>query len=310
VPKFTKKYWVDWQRGGKRIEGGWVDEEPLSERITIKDMASEKDPETASTNRMSRGGEGETAEPAPQAAPDRSMVVASRRPSVPAHPADPPTIVVAPHDFRPELATDPRLVLVREPDGARAAAYRVLRHHVTDEGNPQVIVVSSADRNEGKTTCALNLALALGECRRARVLLVEAHFRNPQLVSVFRFQPPWCFAQQIVEHRARPLERWSVVEIAPFGLHVAAVDPRTEQRPLLDAPAFAFAMERLRQAGYDHIVVDAPPVLGTAEVNLLQDAADAVLLTAWSGTSRRSPLRAAIEQLSPGSILGVVVLEG
>ena len=30
-------------------------------------------------------------------------------------------------------------------------------------------------------------------------------------------------------------------------------------------------MERLRVAGYDHIVIDAPQVLGSADVNLMAD---------------------------------------
>ncbi len=222
--------------------------------------------------------------------------------------SDPPHIVVARHELTPELSGDPRLIIVREPDSELAAAYRVLRHQLVQNGNPQVVVVSSALPGEGKTTCALNLALALGECNRARVLLVEANFRRPRLGGIFRFEPPWCFAQQIAEHRNHPLERWSVVEVAPHGLHVIAVDPRTEQRPLLDAPAFALAIERLRLAGYDYIVIDSPPVLGSAEVNLLQDAADGVLLTARSGRSRGRHLKKAIEQISPGTIFGVALL--
>jgi Mrp family chromosome partitioning ATPase len=251
------------------------------------------------------------AERAAGAKPATAMVLSSRSRGldVPAHPEDPPHIVVARHELTAELATDPRLVLVREPDSERSAAYRVLRHQVTQKGNPRVTVVSSALQGEGKTTCAVNLALALGECERARVLLVEANLRQPRLGAIFRFEPPWCFAQQLVEHRERPDERWSVVEVAPHGLHVMAVDPRTEQRPLLDAPAFALAMDRMRRAGYDYVVIDAPPVLGSAEVNLLQDAADGVLLVTRSKMSRGREVRKAVQQLSPGRVLGVTMID-
>ena len=221
---------------------------------------------------------------------------------------NPPEVAVATHNFPPDLAVDPRLILMREPDGARAASFRVLRHHVVQQGNPQVIVVTSARAGEGKTTCAVNLAMAFGECRRSRVLLIDGNLRRPQLAALFRFKPPWCFAEQLIEHRDQPLGQWSVVEIAPFGLHVAAANPRPE--PLLDAPAFAFAMERLRAAGYDYIILDSPAVLGTAEVNLIQDSADGVLLTTRAGHSRRADLRNAIEQLAPAPILGVVVVDG
>jgi Mrp family chromosome partitioning ATPase len=221
---------------------------------------------------------------------------------------NPPDVAVATHNFPAELATDPRLILMRAPDSPQAAAYRVLRHHVVQQGNPQVIVVASPRPGEGKTTCAVNLALAFAECRRSRVLLCDANFRRPQLSTVFRFKPPWCFAEQLIEHRDRPLSQWSVVEVSPFGLHVIAANTRPE--PVRDAPAFAFAIERLRAAGYDYIIIDAPAVLGAAEVNLLQDAADGVLLVSRAGSSRRAELRSSIEQLAPAPILGVALLEG
>ncbi|MEM9494135.1 MAG: hypothetical protein AAGC55_33625, partial [Myxococcota bacterium] len=78
---------------------------------------------------------------------------------------------------------------------------------------------------------------------------------------------------------------------------------------LLDAPAFAIAMERLRMADYDHIVIDAPAVLGSAEVNLIQDAADGVLLTAKARTTTARELRMAVEQLSPTKVIGSILLE-
>jgi Mrp family chromosome partitioning ATPase len=174
-----------------------------------------------------------------------------------------------------------------------------LFHHLLDAGRPQVIAVSSPRAGDGKTTCAINLALALAECGRAKVLLVETHVRHPQLASLFRFVPPWCFAEQLAAHRHQPLLPWGLVDIPQLWLHVAAINPRIEQSQLLDAPAFAIAMERLRLGGYDHIVIDCPPVVGSADVNLIQDAADGTLLVvrgkrtisgsnAWC--NRRSPL--------------------
>ena len=204
---------------------------------------------------------------------------------------------------------DSRLILLTEPDSPRAATFRVLRHRLTERGDPRVIAVTSAGPREGKTTCAVNLALALGECGRARVLLVEANLRTPELAQLFGFMPPECFGDQLERHRERPLEPWTVVEVYEPWLHVAAVKPQTGGRPLLDAPAFAIAMERLRLAGYDYIVLDTPPVLGSADVNLIEDAADGVLMVTWARKSMARPLRRAIEQLQPARLLGLVLLD-
>ena len=102
---------------------------------------------------------------------------------------------------------------------------------------------------------------------------------------------------------------WGLIDIPQLWLHVAAVNPRIEQGQLLDAPAFAIAMERLRLGGYDHIVIDAPPVLGSADVNLMQDAADGVVLVQRTHLSRARDLAKAIDQLGAAKIIGSVLLE-
>jgi Mrp family chromosome partitioning ATPase len=221
----------------------------------------------------------------------------------------PPEIGLTQHTLPGDEVPDARLVLMREADSERAAAFRVLRHHLLEAGRPQVVIVSSPSAGEGKTTVALNLALALAECGRAKVLLAETHVRRPQLANVFKCIPPWCFAEQLAAHRHQPMLPWSLIDIPQVWLHVAAINPRIEKTQLLDAPAFAIAMERLRIAGYDHIVIDAPPVLGSADVNLMADAADAVLFAVRARTSNSRDLRKAVDQIGQKKVVGTVLVE-
>lgn len=220
----------------------------------------------------------------------------------------PPQIDLTQHHL-PDDNVDPRLAMLLDPDSERSAAFRVLRHHLLEIGRPQVVIVTSPQIGDGKTTTAVNLALALAECGRARTLLVETHVRRPQLTTVFQFVPPWCFAEQLAAHRHQPTMPWSLIDIPQLWLHVAAINPRTEQTQLLDGPAFAIAMERLRVAGYDHIVVDAPPVLGSADVNLMTDAADSVVFALRARRSNTRDLRRSIEQLGTDKIAGTVLLQ-
>lgn len=208
----------------------------------------------------------------------------------------------------PDEDFDPRLALVIDPDSERSAAFRVLRHHLLEVGRPQVVIVSSPQVGDGKTTAAINLALALAECGRAKTLLVETHVRRPQFTHIFKFVPPWCFAEQLAAHRHQPAMPWSLIDIPQLWLHVAAVHPRISQTQLLDGPAFAIAMERLRLGGYDHIVVDAPPVLGSADVNLMADAADTVVFALRARRSNIRDLRRAIDQLGADKVSGTVLL--
>jgi Mrp family chromosome partitioning ATPase len=228
-------------------------------------------------------------------------------PQVKSNIAGPPQIDLTQHHL-PDDDLDPRLALVIDPDSERSAAFRVLRHHLLEVGRPQVVIVSSPQAGDGKTTAAINLALALAECGRAKVLLVETNVRRPQFTTVFKFVPPWCFAEQLAAHRHQPVMPWSLVDIPQLWLHVAAIHPRIAQTQLLDGPAFAIAMERLRLGGYDHIVVDAPQVLGSADVNLMADAADSVVFALRARRSTVRDLRRAIDQLGTSKVSGTVLL--
>ncbi|MGE0871052.1 MAG: CpsD/CapB family tyrosine-protein kinase [Kofleriaceae bacterium] len=242
------------------------------------------------------------------AAPVAALVPQPKETTAMAPVAPPPEIGLTQHVL-PGPDFDPRLSLLIDPDSEASAAFRVLRHHLLEVGRPQCVIISSPLPKEGKTTTAVNLALALAECGRAKVLLAEAHVARPQLADIFEMSPPWCFVEQLVAHRHQPMMPWSVVELPKQWLHVAAINPRIEKTQLLDGPAFAIAMERLRLAGYDHIIVDAPPILGSADVNLMADAADAVVLTVRGKTSNSRDLRKAIDQIGANKVAGTVLLE-
>jgi Mrp family chromosome partitioning ATPase len=216
------------------------------------------------------------------------------------------TITVQPIKLPEKL--DPHIVLLSDAYSDRADAYRALRRKLASSTNPRVIAITSPEPGEGKTTCAINLALAIREGARGKVLLLEANVRAPSLTKVFGFEAPECFVEQLSRHREDPRLPWVVVEPLP-QLHVMAVDTTIKHMPVLDPVAFASGMERLKRAGYEYIVVDTPPVSGSFEVNMIADTVDGVLFAAITMKSRKSAIRRAIEQVMPAPILGVVVLD-
>lgn len=243
-----------------------------------------------------------------QLADAKAMIAAASQHPVSQN-VQPPEIELVQHSIPSDAPADPRLIMLARPDSEQAAAFRVLRHHVLDMGHPQVIAVSGPLDGCGKTTVAINLAMALAECGRAEVLLVDANLRNPKLASILRYVPPWCFAEQLHAHRTQPFSPWRFVDIRQIGLHVAAIDPRNERNQRLDAPAFAIAMDRLRLGRYQHIVVDCPSVIGNADVNLIQDSTDGVLLAARTKQVTARDIRNAVDQLTPTKILGTALFE-
>jgi Mrp family chromosome partitioning ATPase len=209
----------------------------------------------------------------------------------------------------PRRTGDARLIVSPDADSPAAAAFRVLQYKLRCAGDPRVIVVSSARSGDGKTTCAANLALAIAESGANRVLLAEVGQGAPQLPYLFGFDAPDAMETWLMgAARGLALSGW-VVHLETVGLHVAAMDAGREGGMPVHAPTFAAAMQWLRGQGYDYIVVDATPVLGGVTVNLLQEGADGTLLVTRAGHSRGRDLRAAVEQLVSGPVLGVVFLE-
>jgi Mrp family chromosome partitioning ATPase len=204
---------------------------------------------------------------------------------------------------------DPRLFMVAAPDSAPAAAFRILRHRLKERGDVRTILVSSPEAGEGKSLCAANLALALGESGSSRVLLLEVNLRRPSLARLLGFQPPACVSQQL-ERRVQAAPRpWLVVENLTPWVHTAAVAPGVAPRPILDGPALAQCLVELRGAGYDYVVIDSPAILESADVNVIAGEAEGFLVTLRAGRSRARAVRRGVEQIGGKGLLGFVLLE-
>lgn len=234
--------------------------------------------------------------------------------------------------FSPKPPFDERLVLWRERDSPRAASFRLLRQRLIERGDPRTVLCTSAKAGEGKTTLAANLALAFAELGKHRVLLVEATTRSAALGELFGFKPPKGFAVQLARHRTNPNDPWVVVQIGSSPLYVMAAEPRTcphcsasiapEGRfcgmcgkgvPLngpggLDAVTFSSAVARFREA-FDYLVVDGPAVLAGGDINLIQDACQAIVFATRSGESEMRSLKRAIEQVAPAQPAAVALMD-
>jgi Mrp family chromosome partitioning ATPase len=203
---------------------------------------------------------------------------------------------------------DERLVMLREPESPRSRSYRLLRHRLLSESDPRIVAVSSARAREGKTTCALNLALALAEDTLVSVLLLEANLLRPAMAQIFGFEP----IASVVENIARFMDvrpPYPVGAILGTRLHVAALPlSKSLAEARLDRTQFSVALVELRQV-YDYIVIDAASVLESADTDVIGECSSGVVMATRAGTSRTTDVRRAIDQLAPATVLGTVLLD-
>jgi succinoglycan biosynthesis transport protein ExoP len=137
----------------------------------------------------------------------------------------------------------PRLVMLADPNGTDAEAFRMLRTNldfVNLERKARGIIVTSASEREGKSTTVANLGVALARSGK-RVLLVDLDLRRPFLDTLFGLQ-------------GRPGVTNVVLDEVGLDEAVATVwspEPRSEGASAAEAPAEveASSQTRARRSG-------------------------------------------------------------
>ena len=77
-------------------------------------------------------------------------------------------------------------IIPGEPAGMIAEEFRLVKRHLLQPGGAardRLILVTSAQPGEGKTFCAVNLALSMASERDIEVLLVDADFTRPGVLA-------------------------------------------------------------------------------------------------------------------------------
>ncbi len=184
----------------------------------------------------------------------------------------------------------------RHADSAFGESVRRLRSGllISRSGNPpQVLLVSSANPGEGKSTLSLNLAASLSQYGK-KVLLVEADMRRPVLRKRLGFEGMGGLSMMLSNREAAN----SIVP-APDNpnLYMLPAGP-TPPYPaeLLGSPRMRALMDEWR-AEFDFVVVDSPPVLPVTDAQLLEELADATVLLARVGFTTRAALERAYKLL-------------
>ncbi|UCF67151.1 MAG: polysaccharide biosynthesis tyrosine autokinase [Acidobacteriota bacterium] len=205
---------------------------------------------------------------------------------------------------------DPALLTARMPLSPIAESYRELRTAVllaTAGHPPRDLTVTSCQPSEGKTTTAVNLAIALAQLGR-NILVVDTDLRRPRchdVLSVPHDQGVSTYLTGMSELSALVLpteiDRLSVVPAGPIPPNPAE---------LLDSQRFLELVAELRgREEYDHVIFDSPPVLSVVDPLLIGRQTEGTVLVLRSAFTSREAGRLGKEKLEKGrvSVLGIVL---
>lgn len=177
-----------------------------------------------------------------------------------------------------------------EPSPA-SEALRALRtalivrfRHLGGAGH-RTVLVTSPNPEEGKTTLTVNLAAAF-EQNHLKVLLLDADLRKPKLHRLFDVESDRGITE-ILEGELRPEE---AIHTNMGGLgfdFLSCGSPSHHPTEILGSDAMKRLLDELKQT-YDIILMDSPPYLAVADVIVLSEYVDGMVVVArYQKTDRR-----------------------
>ncbi|MBQ3074792.1 MAG: P-loop NTPase [Clostridia bacterium] len=172
----------------------------------------------------------------------------------------------------------------------------------------QVILVTSVGENEGKSTVAANLAIALGEKGR-RVLLLDCDFRKPSQHKIFemRDRDDQIFSSYVLSGEDDPAKHLVFSEKYGITLGLSRADHKSISRLINSGSLDAF-LKRMR-GEMDYIILDTPPMLAAADAETLARLADTALLVVRSDFMPTSSVNQGLDRLRKAApeLCGIVL---
>jgi protein-tyrosine kinase len=257
----------------------------------------------------------------PTSPPAEESFAASRRARVAASPRLP--VAAAPLFEEPSQVVDvnrltvaPFIAAVTGGDALAAERYRTLAVRLATLAARRKIkslVVTSADRGEGKSTVAANLAWTLARRGERRVLLLDG---APGATSVARLLGVEA-ARGWLKLGDAPAElSAAMLRIDPNGLYVMTARGANEENNAadgaLDAALMSSRFEKLLEqlaARFDLIVIAAPTLGTSVEAQQMAALADGCVLVARAGRTPHERLSEATDLVPQERRLGVVLNE-
>ena len=198
-------------------------------------------------------------------------------------------------------------LVMDDPFGPLNEAFSVLRTNLQFsnlDAQRQMLVVSSALPDEGKTFVATNLAISMAKGGRS-VLLVDADMRNPNVAELLGLPNSVGLVTVLLGRTtlgAAVQEHSSGVNFLGTGFQ----PPNPAE--VLDTQNMRDLLDTLRE-NYDVVIIDAPPILPVADAAILATEVDGVLLLARYGATSRDQLQQAVSRIDGvgGRVLGAIL---
>jgi succinoglycan biosynthesis transport protein ExoP len=183
---------------------------------------------------------------------------------------------------------------VQEDFGESLRSLRTALLSKYDAAGTKLVVFTSAQPLEGKTTTAVNVALALA-LGGARVLIIDADMRRPGVHRPLRLKNEGGLSQVLVgQARLRDVLQRTV---EPNLLAVTAGQPPPNPSELLTSQRMRTLLSNVAHGPFDWIIIDTPPVLAVTDATILAPHVSGVTFVVRAEMTRRRVVERALETI-------------
>lgn len=158
---------------------------------------------------------------------------------------------------------------------------------------PVVLVITSPNPGEGKSTITTNLAISLASSGN-KVLIVDADMRKPTIHRSFEI-PQMPGLSNLLSGSASLAEAVNATEVENLYFIAAGNCPPNPVN-LLNSQTFKDLMGHLR-CDFKYIICDTPPIIGFADGRIISSLADGVLMVFKHHSTSREAARLATQLL-------------
>jgi len=202
----------------------------------------------------------------------------------------------------------PQLMFLEKQTSQFAESVRTIRTGImlSNLDTPRkVLVVTSSVVSEGKTTFAINQALALGQMEKT--LLIDADMRRPSIASVFGLTDKAPGLSELVAGTKQLAECIHPVMDGNIDcIHSGLIPPNPLE--LLSSRRFKELLTQLEKH-YGYIVIDSAPTLAVSDAIVLATAASAIVYVVKADVTSYQMVKEGLKRLYQvnAPVLGVVL---
>ncbi len=195
---------------------------------------------------------------------------------------------------------DPVAATVKEPNSAFVESIRRVRigiESASPGGEGRMVLVTSTEPGEGKTTVAVSLARSFAQSGR-RTLLLDGDLRRPSIAKYFGVKESADLVDAIMaKPRDSDFSKFVWHDTAT-GLDVLFAGERGDIASdlILGSERFRNVAERAVQS-YEIVIVDSPPVGQVIDALVLQRSADLILYVVRNGATGQREVAAGVRQM-------------